>query len=144
VTLISKLVRLPPADMRLLATAAVWLSLTRVGLKVLPFRTVRSTLRRLGIPTPLRAKGPSRERIVWAVAVSGRYVPGVGTCLSEALTAQTLLARWGYHSRVRYGLARGETGLLHGHAWLESEGRVMLGGNDAREYTPLASLEEGP
>jgi hypothetical protein len=98
-------------------------------------------------PGARRAVGtgqPSVERIAWAVGAASRYVP-TATCLSQALAAQVLLARHGHPASLRIGVARGAAGRLEAHAWIESRGRIVIGGTaDLARYTPLPALDGRP
>ena len=103
----------------------------------MPFRP-RRTLR------PFRSLGRlpgsvSLEDIGTAVTAAGRHVPG-STCLTEALVGEILLSRRGFPSRLRLGVAR-EAGELRAHAWVESEGRIVVGGHGGA-YTPLLGRGE--
>lgn len=80
------------------------------------------------------------ERIARAVTGASRAVPGAA-CLTQALAAQVLLERRGLPARVRVGVTRADGGQLLAHAWVESDGRIVLGGTDLSGYTPLAALE---
>ncbi len=139
---LQKFWRLSPSDRRLLVTAVLLLTAMRLGLWLLPFRTLRRIL-------VCRAQGPSQsairmpllpERIGWAVATAGRYVPRA-TCLTQALTAQLLLERREYPARLCIGLARTEGKRIQAHAWVESQGRVLLGSGELSRYTVLLALE---
>jgi hypothetical protein len=55
------------------------------------------------------------------------------------LAAQFLLSRRGYASRLRIGVARGPNDGLRAHAWLESDGMVVLGGSGFEAFTPLSA-----
>jgi hypothetical protein len=143
-TPIRKLLRLSAADRTLLLRTTLWLCATRVGLWLLPVRVVRRWLARLA-RSPRRPPdaSPSRERIVWAVSVARRVVPRA-TCLPQALVGESLLARGGYPADLRIGVKKTGAGRLVGHAWVESEGRIVIG--DLRElsaYTRLPSLPSG-
>jgi hypothetical protein len=88
-----------------------------------------------------RTARPSPERIAWAVRVARRYVPAA-TCLSQALAVRTLFRRQGYPAQLRIGVTKGERGQLEAHAWVESEGKIVIGGSqDLARYTPLPSLQ---
>jgi hypothetical protein len=52
-----------------------------------------------------------------------------------------LLVRQGYPALLHIGAAKGEGGQLRAHAWVESEGRVVIGGHDLGRYAPLVALE---
>ena len=81
------------------------------------------------------------ERIAWAIRVVSRYLPGTMNCLVQALAAQTMLARWGYASHLRIGVAKDEGGQLKAHAWVECEGKIVIGGVGMSQYTALPYLE---
>ena len=141
-TRLGKFLRLPPADRRLLVTAALLLAAISLGLTLLPYRKLRDLVDRLALTSPRRQPAPpvSPERIAWAVTRASRAVPGAA-CLTQALAAKVLLERRGHAARVRVGIARAEGASLLAHAWVESEGRIVLGGTDLARYTPLAALE---
>ena len=61
------------------------------------------------------------------------------TCLTQALALRSLLAADGRPSALRLGVARERRG-FEAHAWLESEGRILIGGGDVQRYTPLPTL----
>jgi hypothetical protein len=53
-----------------------------------------------------------------------------------------LLARRGYLADLRIGVIKADSGQLEAHAWVESEGQVIIGGSDSPfRFTPLPSLE---
>lgn len=81
-----------------------------------------------------------RENIAWAVNVVGRYVLGDNTCLTQALAAELLLRRRGYRAHTRIGVAKGYKGNLEAHAWVESDGQVVVGGPRAAltRYTVMS------
>ena len=113
-------------DRQLLAISALLLVTIRIALSVLPLRTVRGVLRRCRSAT--RRDDAQAARIVAAVKLSGRSLPGFGTCLTQTLVANLLLGRVGVSSEVRIGVAKESSNRLIAHAWLESEGRILIGG----------------
>jgi hypothetical protein len=120
-----------------LLQAAFLLGAVGLGLRLLPFRALRRLLARAKV----RACQASVERIAWAVHVASRYVP-MSTCLSQALVCQVLLSRHGYPASLRIGVTQGAGKRLEAHAWVESEGRIVVGGaRDLVGYTPLPPLE---
>lgn len=70
-----------------------------------------------------------------AVLCAARFVPRA-TCLVRAIALQILLARAGQPSDLRLGVAFDETRLFAAHAWLEQNGRILIGASEAR-WTPL-------
>lgn len=140
-----KFLHLTSSDRRLLISTALLLGAIRLGLRLLPFKVLRRLLGKLakarsGLQE--EANQFSIQRIVWAVTVASRYVPKA-TCLTQALAARVLLARHGHPpTHLRIGVARGEEGRLEGHAWLESQGKVIVGGGEGlSRYTRLPRVE---
>jgi hypothetical protein len=109
----------------------------RLGLWLLPIGTVRRFVLRTG---KTRSVCPSIPRLVWAVRAVSRIVP-LATCLTQALTLQWLLSRYGHPSRIHLGARRNSTGRFEAHAWVECEGRVVIGGAEAPNYVSLANWE---
>ena len=110
---------------------------------MLPFHILRRLLAKMAeAPTGSQKIDQSyADKVAWTVEVTGRYMPGVGTCLTQALTARVLLARRGHPALLRIGVVKGEEGQLQAHAWLESGGRVVIGGSELERYVPLVALE---
>jgi len=136
---------LPAADRRLLIEAALFLGVVRLGLKLLPFQTLLSLLNRMpkGRLAPLPLDPRSAERLAWAIATAGPYLVGSRPCLPQALAAQLLLVRRGFPARLRLGVIKGDRGEVQAHAWMETDGRVVVGGSLAElaRFTPLLALD---
>ena len=136
---LSRLRSLTGEERRLLLDAVLLSVVIRVALSIMPFRAVRRTLR------PFRSLGrPGRGSVLLddigtAVATAGRYVPG-STCLTEALVGEILLSRRGFPARLCLGVAR-KAGVLRAHAWVESEGTIVIG-EHGDAYTPLMGRGE--
>src|SRR5215207_4920359 len=117
-----KFLRLPVGEQRILIKASLLLVVIRLGLWLLPFRTLRRLLAKAAQAPPRlqqKADRPCADRVARAVAVASHHVPGVGTCLTQALAAQVLLVRRGHQTSLRIGATRGEEGQFEAHAWLE-------------------------
>jgi hypothetical protein len=80
------------------------------------------------------------DRIAWAVSLAGRYVPRA-TCLTQALAMQILLKREGIAVQLHLGVAKDEQGRVTAHAWLEQDGRVLIGGGSLESYIMFDNLE---
>jgi hypothetical protein len=78
--------------------------------------------------------------VIWAVEAVGRRLPAIGTCLTQALSAHVLLGRIGQRSDLRIGVRRDATGTFAGHAWLEDDGVVLIGGSCHTSYAPMPGL----
>jgi Transglutaminase-like superfamily len=132
---------LPSTERNLLISAALWLGLVRLGLWLLPFQSIRRLLKHYRQPSGRWSKaGPiSPEQIAWDVTVAAHYIPN--TCLSRALATHALLERAGFSAYLRIGLAKKRSGQLEGHAWVESQGKIVIGAlEDLSRYVPLPPL----
>lgn len=140
-----KLLRLSLSDCYLLAKSLMLVIVIRVGLWILPFRTVQALLATLIRVTATASVPTSRvsiDRVRWAVTLTSRYVPKA-TCLTQTLAAKVLLSQCGYTAQVRVGVARDASEQLQAHAWIESEGRIVIGGSRAfvKRYTQLSTSD---
>lgn len=140
---LNKLVRLPSTDRSLLIKSGLLVGAIRLGLRLLPFQTVRRLIAQLAMrPSGFQGKDhTSIDQAVWAVRVVSRYVPDA-TCLTQALATQVLLNRQGYHTDLQIGVARSATGQFQAHAWVEKNGVVVIGGpvHHLQRYTPLPAF----
>ena len=140
---VRKFLSLSRADQSLLLKSAFWVGAITLGLRVLSFQTLQTFL---AGTTRKAARShhpdqPSPEHIARAVTVASRFLPAA-TCLPQALAVRELLKRQGYPANLHIGVTKGKGGQLEAHAWVESEGRVVIGGSqDLSRYTPLPSLE---
>ena len=136
-----KLCRLPMRERWLLFE--VWCALfgLDLALRCLPFSHIASFCQRL--PTTGgdgdAASLPPITQLAWLVTVAGRYSLVPTTCLKEALALSWLLSRRGIATTLRIGVAH-RHGDLAAHAWLERNGRIILGKADADAYAPLLPL----
>jgi len=135
-----KFFRIPDAEQLLLGRALTILAAVRFALWLLPFKTLQRISAKLIQACARKESRFSTERRVWAVRVASRYVPRA-TCLTQALAAQVLLGLGGVPASVRIGVAKEKGGDFEAHAWLESGGKILLGGIDAEQrYTPLLAF----
>lgn len=101
---------LPSTDRKLFLEAGITIVAIKAALWVLPFRT----LRRLRATDAVKMKKPisaNTGRVAWAVSAASRYVPQA-SCLTQALTARSLLARRCCPASLSIGVARGSEGRL--------------------------------
>lgn len=73
------------------------------------------------------------DRIVWSVSAAGWLVLGPRPCLPLAMATQWLLQRRGFASDLRLGAMRDAAGRLEAHAWVERDGRILIGETPAME-----------
>src|SRR5687767_4024900 len=129
--------RLPEARRAALLEAFAAVAYVRLGLRVLRWPTwERVTGRMRQDRRPDGTALTTVQDVAWAVERVSRAIPGA-TCLTQALAARLLLSRRGHASRLKIGVTRPAGERLRAHAWLESEGRIVLGGGGVEAYTPL-------
>lgn len=139
-----KFLHLKQRDHLLLIKTALLLGTIRLGLWLLPFQTLRGLLARITPTTSEleKTQQASVGRVVWAVNVVSRFMPGAVKCFARALATQVLLRRYGYQAQLCIGVTKSEVGKLEAHAWVENQGRVVVGGlKDLARFTPLPNLE---
>jgi hypothetical protein len=85
---------------------------------------------------------PALERVTWAIEAASHYVPGGSNCLVRALASEYVLGRFGYRSELKIGVAKSAAGEFAAHAWLESEGRVVIGEFELDRYAALGVSED--
>ena len=110
----------------------VWV---RVALWRWPYARVRERLVRRRVASrrapPLwagdRDVAREPEALAWAVRAAARRVPRA-SCLTQALALDTLLTEADLDGIVRIGVARRPDGSFEAHAWVEHDGRVLIGG----------------
>jgi hypothetical protein len=139
---LAKFLARPAAEQRALLAAIAVVAVVRLSLWVLPFRAIHraSSARGAAPRVPGAPRSAPPERLVWAVEAAARRVPRA-TCLVRALAAQVLLARHGHASQLRLGVARGAGRAFEAHAWLEGNGRVLIGGGPEERYAALPTLD---
>jgi hypothetical protein len=118
----------------------------RIALWVLPFRILQKWAAKL---TPEERTGGAEDRksiynVVWAISAAARRVPRA-SCLTQALAAQVMLGRRGFHTSLQLGVMKNEAGNLDAHAWVERKGEILIGFNDSfDQLTRLGAMHPEP
>jgi hypothetical protein len=118
-------------------------AIVRLGLWLLPFRNVQQIVNSLAYSANQPKPCPSIAQLANTVTAASRYVPAA-SCLTQALTMQILLGRCGHVSTLRIGVARSQDGKFQAHAWVELEGRIVIGGTAedlAQHYRAFPAIE---
>jgi len=136
-----KFLALSPADQALILRCLGLLAVVRLGLNTLRVERVIEELNRWIKP---RAGASLEEhelgRIAWAVKAASACVPGA-TCLTQALTLQSILRSHGCLTELKFGVRRKPDGQFHAHAWVVFRGRVVIGDDSLLpEYTAMTSF----
>ncbi|MGB7415743.1 MAG: lasso peptide biosynthesis B2 protein [Thermosynechococcaceae cyanobacterium] len=139
-----KFARLPNCDRILLIKTFALLTAVRLGLWLLPFKQLQQYLNQISdrqVPDRKSVRGSVVNKIVWAVDVSCRLMPGQVKCLARALTTQVIVRRQGYTPDLRIGVAKDDQNRLEAHAWLELQGYVVIGLlPDLNRFVPMPSF----
>lgn len=133
---VAKFAQLSRTDRRLVVEAGALVAVTRLALSLLPYPRVPTLMARLAARSRSRQDAIRSDRLAWGVALTSRYIPRA-TCLTQALALQALLSRHGRSGVVHFGVAK-DDGALRAHAWLESEGRILVGGAEAARFNSLS------
>lgn len=120
----------------------------RLGLSLLPFGRLRHWLALLGqwrtSSTNPTVTPHEFKHLIWTVEAMGRLVLRDRACLTQALVGQLLLQRRGYPAHLCIGVAQDDQGVFHAHAWVESQGKVIIGGQDSPRYFAPLPMTERP
>ena len=129
--------RLSRRDRLDVARAWLWLVAARTGVACLSYGSITRLVARIPVRQESR-DATSPERCARAVRRASRFVGG-SSCLTQAIAAQCLLRRDGWTSQIVFGVAQDSNGGLEAHAWLWNDGRIVVGGEPADRYIPLAA-----
>ena len=134
--------RLPRSHRQLALRTWFLVCLVRLGLWLLPFRKLQSICAFWGrAGNGPKNSGTSVQDIVWAVKLAARNVPQA-TCLVQAFATQVLLGRNGHAGQVHIGVALDPKLGFRAHAWVESQGEVLVGGwEELDSYARLLVLD---
>jgi len=146
---LSKFTALPWRDKLLMFPVAGGIFLSRLLLSTLPYKTVLAIhaastqvfRRRLG---HFPEQSTYTDRIVRLVKGVGRRVLGKKPCLPQALVTQWFLNRNGIDANLRIGVTKDRSGAFLAHAWVESEGDIVIGGRLSQyRYAKMDALSQG-
>lgn len=113
--------------------AMLAICVVRLQLRYLPLRRV---LALAGGPNTSRApivgsRADAEEKVANAIRRAAARLPFEANCLCLAIAAARLLSRRGIEANLCFGMRR-EMGALGGHAWLETERRIIVDRGNAR------------
>ena len=138
-----------PEERRAVTRAGLLIAALQMALAVLPFRRVMGGVYRVARPRSPLGPGPGepsqfdRDLAVWAVEAAGRRLLSRNPCLPKALAVLILFRRAGEDAEFHLGVTRETDSPVRAHAWIESEGHVVIGGDVPIEsYTRLPGLDK--
>jgi hypothetical protein len=145
----SSFLRLTWPDRLLVVESTILLASVWAGLKIVHFPVIRKlTYAYSGF---LRSGSPGTrevppQRIAWAVVRVADHLPMHTTCLVRALAGYAMVRRRGFLPELRIGILPrrlDDSAPLRSHAWIEHDGRVLIGHiDDLRDYALLAPPEK--
>ena len=137
------LLQLTARECGLIVVALPIVAVVRLALWILPSRLILRFLSRLSASRSAETSHGSvaPSAIPWAVEAASRAVPRA-TCLTQAVAAKLLLRLSGEDAQFCLGVAYTSEGALRAHAWLERDGRAILGGAGVKSMVRLPELPD--
>lgn len=135
---LSKFWAMPSAERFLLLKGLALLAAASIACRLFSFQDFRRFLarKRTGVNRAIPA-----ERICSIIVAAARFVPGA-TCLVQAIVAESLIAQGGRKADLVIGVCRNGK-KPRAHAWIESDGNVLMGGPDSGvHFERLTVLEQ--
>jgi Transglutaminase-like superfamily len=138
-----KFMALPWRGKWLYLNAALWLLAVKAELYLLPFDRLRQWMARFDEPDGKPADMEEMRAIIQAIERIGQWLAPLRiNCLPQALVGHRLLGRKGFDVQLKIGVFKDYHGKLAAHAWLEYEGRVILGDlGNLGQFTSFPTLE---
>lgn len=140
--LLRKWIGLSPLERGLFLEAAFLIFIVKLRLLLFPSSMVRDRIQET-VPLRTRACRVTPRQLAWAVTAAGRFLPGGRGCLPQALATETLLRRHGFPAQLKIGVARAGQNDFQAHAWVESEGEVLVGKVETPDYKVLSAQGSG-
>ena len=131
---------------KLFLQAYILMMLIRLGLLLLPFRRLQDLILKVKRFESIAAgdSQPSLGAIAQSVHRSARYSLGNVKCLAKALTTAVMMSIYGFPYKINIGVAKDDNNNLEAHAWIESDGKVVIGYlPDLFRYIAMSSTGEG-
>ena len=139
---LNKLYKISTEKKGLLLLAASLLIIVRISLFAFPFKMLIKRIESLQNKkqTYRATQMFSCENIGWAVRVASRYMP-FAKCLTQALAVKLLLIWQACPGQLCIGVSKNNDGMLEAHAWVESDGQIVIGGqSDISRFRPLPPI----
>lgn len=123
-----KFVRLPAAEKILFIETLLLVPTVRIAIWVVPYRILQKGFVRTLSPKTDAGGADWRqiEKITNFVRLTSRFVP-FASCLTQALAALYLLRVKGQDAELKIGVKKDENARFEAHAWLEKDGRIIIG-----------------
>jgi hypothetical protein len=139
VSLLGNVVRRNPSDLLLIIEAWSLLASFRICLAFVPVRRIIGSITRKSFSGQVLAADRTEvaRRVQWAVSAAARHSVVEFMCFPQALAGYMMLRRRRVPSTLVYGVARSPAGELLAHTWLMVGEDTILGGEAAKDFTPI-------
>lgn len=138
-----KFFRLSRLEKWVLVEACLYLALSIVVIKLVPFRRISSYLGK-HMAVSSEKMNQDEERIVNLIRLAilrvSTHLLWKSACLPLAMTAKFMLGRRGIETTLYMGVKMKESGKLSAHAWLRAGEFFVTGGSDKQYFTIVASF----
>lgn len=120
----------------------LWLMAVKVGLCLLPFNRLRGWIAHVDQTDKEPADFEEMRAIIQAIERVSQFLSIFQiNCLPKALVGHRLLCRQGFDVHLKIGVLKNNGDQLTAHAWIEYEGRVVLGGlRGLEQFTAFPAL----
>jgi hypothetical protein len=139
-----------PGRIGLLFDAVATLGWIRIGLALTTYARMHARVERRAARAKREtschaaAQRMQPDSIVRMLDRASRAIPGGHNCLVRALTAKDLMSRRGIPSVLHIGVTRDDARGVEAHAWLEWQGRVLVGRvENLARFKPFPLMEKG-
>lgn len=140
---VQRLLRLSRSNKRVLSEALLTLMAASLTIRLLPFRKTAALMRgKRGVAGEVETPDRAIAQCRWAIGKWATRVPWRVVCFQRGLTLHLMLRRRGIPSVLHYGVAQDAEKGLRAHVWVSVDGRDVLGGEEAAEFTCVASFPE--
>lgn len=114
-------------------------AVVRLLLLILPFKSILGFLSKRN-PSSLKEDEIQTRFIGYYVEKVCDHTPWKSTCLVKAIVGKYLLQNKKLESIVNLGVAKNKKDELKAHAWLQSQGKVLTGYQEMKDYTVIATF----
>jgi hypothetical protein len=125
-----KFLKLPFSFKVIVLETIFWMVLIQVALRLSNYKRTEkifSHFLRLERVSKSNINSSTCYKISWAIEAVGKNLPGL-SCLRNAMTAKVMFANRRCPVEIRIGITK-KAGEIKGHAWVEKDGVVIVGGN---------------
>jgi len=133
----------PFSEKTLYVEAAFWLGISRLALRVMPFKRIAPMLGTHMAGSAENDVHGDRETelsIARAILTMSRYLPWECKCLVQAISGKMMLRRRKISSTLYLGVAKKEDGDVNAHAWLRVGTTVIIGGGGLERFAVVSTF----